>query len=70
MKITFLDGNIREYPVNTTGLDIAKSISDGLVRNAVGVLIDGNQYDLLTPISTDCQLKILTFDDEEGKDIY
>jgi threonyl-tRNA synthetase len=70
MKITFIDGNIREYPDGTTGLDIAKSISDGLARNAVGALIDGIQYDLTRPITADCQLKILTFDDEEGKDIY
>jgi len=70
MKITFPDNNIREYPEKTTGLDIAKSISDGLARNSIGILIDGNTYDLNRPITTDCHLKILTFDDEEGKEIY
>ena len=70
MNITFLDGSIREYPVNTTGAEIAKSISDGLYRNAVGVLIDGCTYDLNRPITKDCNLKILTFDDDEGKEIF
>ena len=70
MKITFPDGNIREFPDNSTGIDIAKSISEGLARNAVGILMNGEQFDLNRPITTDCQLKILTFEDEEGKQIY
>ncbi|MCL2038957.1 MAG: threonine--tRNA ligase [Bacteroidetes bacterium] len=70
MKITFPDGNIKEYPDNSTGLDIAKSISEGLARNAVGVLVNGEGYDLNRPINADCNLRILTFDNEEGKQIY
>jgi threonyl-tRNA synthetase len=70
MKITFPDGNIREYPENSTGFEIAKSISEGLARNAVGVLVNNEPFDLNRPIPTDCELKILTFDDEEGKQIY
>ncbi len=70
IKITFPDGNIREYTVNSTGLDIAKSISDGLARNALGVLLNGVPYDLNRPITQDANLKILTFNDEEGKEIY
>jgi threonyl-tRNA synthetase len=70
MKITFPDGNIKEFPENSTGYDIAKSISEGLARNAVGVLMNDEVYDLNRPIYTDCNLRILTFDDEEGKQIY
>ena len=70
MKITFPDGNIREYPDNSTGLDIAKSISEGLARNSVGILVNGEIFDLNRPISADCDLRILTFDDEQGKQIY
>ncbi len=70
MKITFPDGNVREYPVNTTGYEIAQSISEGLARNAVGILLNDDKYDLMRPISEDANMKILTFDDEEGKDIY
>lgn len=71
MEVKFPDGNVREFPNNSTGLEIAKSISEGLARNAVGILLNGVQYDLTRPIKDDnCELKILTFDDEEGKDIY
>ena len=70
MKITFPDGHTREYPDNSTGLDIAKSISEGLARNSVGILLNGEVYDLMRPISGDATIKILTFDDEEGKEIY
>lgn len=70
MKITFPDGHTREYPDNSTGLDIAKSISEGLARNSVGILLNGEICDLMRPISGDATVKILTFDDEEGKEIY
>jgi threonyl-tRNA synthetase len=70
MKIKFPDGNIREFTLGMSGLDIAKSISEGLARNAVGVLVNGSSYDLGRPINEDCELKILTFDDDEGKGIY
>ena len=70
MKITFPDGNIKEYPENITGLDIAKSISEGLAKNSLGVLVNDEIYDLTRPISKDCNLRILTFDDKEGKQIY
>ena len=67
MKITFPDGNVREYPSNSTGLEIAKSISEGLARNALGILLNGSVYDLNRPIKEDAEVKILTFDDDEGK---
>ena len=70
MKITFPDGNVREYPSNSTGLEIAKSISEGLARNALGILLNGSVYDLNRPIKEDAEVKILTFDDDEGKEIY
>lgn len=74
MNIKFPDGTVKEFPENSTGYDIAKSISEGLARNAVGILLNGIQYDLSHPItsaeSSNAELKILTFDDEEGKEIY
>lgn len=70
MKITFPDGKINEYPSGVTGLEIAKSISEGLARNAVGLLLDGESFDLMRPILNDCNIRILTFDDEAGKQIY
>ena len=70
MKLTFLDGTQRDFPEGITGFEVAKSLSDGLSRAAVGVLLDGIQFDLNHKILSDCEIKILTFDDPEGKDIY
>ncbi len=70
MKITFPDGNVKEYPKGTTGYEIAESISKGLVREALGVFVNGRKYDLSTPIHEDGEIKIVTFKDPEGKEIY
>ena len=35
VKVTLKDGSIREYPVNTTLIEIAKDISPGLARVAL-----------------------------------
>jgi len=70
MKISFPDGNIREYENGKSGFDIANSISEGLARNALGVMYNGNILELNAPISEDGEIKILTFDSEEGKQMY
>ena len=70
MKITFPDGAIREYPESTTGMQIAKSISEGLARNVLGVFVNGAKYDLSRSINEDSLVKFVTFDDDEGKEIY
>lgn len=70
MKITLPDNSIREYENGTTGLEIAKSISEGLARVAVGIYIDNNPYDLSRPINNDSSIKIVTFEQNEGKQIY
>jgi len=70
MKITLPNGDIREYAEGTTGMEIAMSIAEGLARNALGIFVNDEKYDLSTPINNDARIKIVTFDDEEGKEIY
>jgi len=70
MKITFPDGNVKEFENGTTGLDIAKSISEGLARNSVGILVNEKQFELSTPVEEDAKISILTFNDELGKQIF
>lgn len=70
MKISFPDGNQRDYPDSTSGLEIARSISEGLARNAVGIFVNEKKYDLTRPISEDANVKIVTFDSDEGKEIF
>jgi len=70
MNITFPDGNVRQFEAGITGLEIAKSISEGLARNALGVIVNGIAYDVSRPIIEDASLRIITWNDDEGKEIF
>ncbi len=70
MNITLPNGEVREYPLGCSGMEIAMSISQGLAREAVGILVNDKKYDLSRPINEDAHIKILTFDSPEGKEIY
>jgi threonyl-tRNA synthetase len=67
IKITFPDGNVREYPQGTTALDIAKSISEGLARKVLSARVNGKVWDATRPIKEDATLILLTWDDADGK---
>lgn len=69
-RITLPDGSARDYPDGSSGLDIARSISGRLGKEAVGVFVDDIPYDLTRPIESDAHIRIVTFDDDEGKAIY
>ena len=66
MKITLKDGSSKEYAQSMSVIDIAKDISEGLARVATAGEVDGEVVDLRTVIDKDCELNILTFNDEKG----
>lgn len=70
MKISFPDGAVREYEQGASALDIAKSISEGLARKVLAANVNGQVWDLTRPINTDSTLKLLTWDDAEGKNTF
>lgn len=70
MKITLKDGSVREYENGMAAIDIANDISEGLARMATAVEVDGEVMDLRTVIDKDCELGILTFQDEKGKGAF
>ncbi len=70
IKIKFPDGSIKEFPAGITGVEIAKSISHKLAEEALAIKINGKIKELYTPINQDAEIKILTFDDDEGKEVY
>ncbi|TAH27282.1 MAG: threonine--tRNA ligase [Cytophagales bacterium] len=70
IKITLPDGSIREYPVGTTALNIALSISEGLARNVLAAKVNNEVWDAQRPISNDSTLQLLTWNDTEGKATY
>ena len=66
MKITLVDGSVREYSEKKMAFDIAMDISEGLGRAACAAEIDGKVCDLRTIIDKDCTLRIFTAKDPEG----
>ena len=67
IKVTLKDGVVKEYENAISVLDIAKSISEGLARNACCGIVDGETQDLRFVVDKDSEVSICTFDDEEGK---
>jgi threonyl-tRNA synthetase len=67
IKISLPDGSIREYPAGVTGLEIAKSISEGLARVSLAIEVNGEIRDLSRAIESDASIKILTWNDKGGK---
>ncbi len=70
IKITFPDGNVREYPQGVTGLDVAKSISERLAREVLSVTVNGEIWDLTRPITTNTTFRLHKWDDEQGKHAF
>ena len=66
MKITLKDGSVKEYEAGIRVIDIAKDLSEGLARAACAGEIGGETVDLRTPVERDCELNILTANDNEG----
>jgi len=70
IKITFPDGNIREYEQGASALDIARSISEGLARKVLAAEVNGQVVDAFRPLNTDASLKLLTWEDTGGKSTF
>jgi threonyl-tRNA synthetase len=67
ISLTFPDGTIKKYPKNSTGLDVAESISKGLARNALSITLGNDILDLDAPITRDDHIQINTWDSEDGQ---
>lgn len=70
IKITLPDGSVRTYQSGITALEIAKSISEGLARKVLAASVNNEVWDATRPITTDASLKLLTWDDTDGKSTF
>ncbi|MGM0613373.1 MAG: TGS domain-containing protein, partial [Bacteroidota bacterium] len=68
INISLPDNSVKQYPEGITSLDIAKDISEGLARNVLAAKVNGEVIDALQPIHHDAEVKLLTWDDPEGRD--
>lgn len=69
IKITFLDGQVKEFEDGITPASIAQSISSGLRKKSVAAKVNGEMYDLTRPIEEDASLELITNDSEEAFEI-
>jgi len=67
ITITLPDGSMREVESGTTPMQVAMSISEGLARNVLAAVVDGAVVDATRPINNNATLKLLTWNDDDGK---
>lgn len=71
IKVTLPDGRVMDGESwRTTPIQIAEKISKGLAENTVIAKVNEELWDLDRPLEGDCNLKLLKFDDEEGKYVF
>ncbi|MUP44125.1 threonine--tRNA ligase [Gramella sp. BOM4] len=70
IKITLPDGSIKEFEKGSTPIDVANSISQGLARNVISAKFNGKTVETTTPLTTDGDLVLFTWNDEEGKKAF
>jgi threonyl-tRNA synthetase len=70
ISLTLPDGSVRHYPKGITGNDVAKSIGNKLFEAALGIKLNGKLRDLNLPIEEDGTIEIITFDSDEGRELY
>ena len=70
INITLPDGSVRQYEKGVSSMDVAKSISEGLARKVLAATVNGNIWDAIRPINDDASLKLLTWNDAEGKNTF
>jgi threonyl-tRNA synthetase len=70
VELTFPDGSKKTYDAGVTSLQVALDISEGLARAALAIQFNGNMIDMTTPLTTDGNLRIITFKDPEGVELF
>lgn len=67
IDITLPDGTVRQFEQGVTGMDVARSISEGLARNVLAAEVNGEVWDAHRAIESDAHIKLLTWQDDSGK---
>ncbi|MDD5795789.1 MAG: threonine--tRNA ligase [Oscillospiraceae bacterium] len=70
ISVELKGGAVKEFNENTTAAEVAKSIGMGLYKSLCCCKINGEVADVRTPLTKDCKLELLTFDDPDGKKAF
>ena len=66
IKVMLKGDVVKEFDAGITPMEIAKSLGAGLYKACCAAHVDGVLTDLRTPLTKDCKLELLTFDDKDG----
>ena len=70
MKISFPDGNVKEFEEGIQLLDVAKSISEGFARSIVGAEYNGQLMGLQEKVYEDGQVNFFKYDSDQAKQLF
>lgn len=70
INITLPDGSVKTLDKGATGMDVALSISEGLARNVLAAEVNGDVWDANRPITEDAEVKLLTWQNDDGKSTF
>ncbi len=78
INVTFPDGSVKTYESGVTAYGIAQGISPKLASEVLAAEVEfegeaagkGMIYDLDRPIVKDCSIRLLKWDDDEGKHVF
>lgn len=66
IKVTLLDGSVKEFEAGSSLLEIAKGLSQKLGKSALLAKVDGVNKDLSDTLDHDAKVEFVTPDSEEG----
>ena len=70
IKITFPDGNVKEFAKGTTAYQVAESISPRLAADCLAASVNGATVDMTRAIDEDATIKFYKWEDAEGKHAF
>ena len=70
IDITFPDGSIRQYAEGVTPLQVAESISPRFAADVLAAKVNGVEWDIARPISTNAGIELFKWDSPEGKHAF
>ena len=59
LNVTLPDGSVRQVAIGSNAMSVAQSISEGLARNVLAAVVNGEIWDSRRPFTSDCTLKLL-----------
>jgi threonyl-tRNA synthetase len=70
IAITLPDGSVKQYQKDTTPMEVAISISEGLARNVISASYNDKIVEVSTPLKEDGNLVLYTWSDNNGKKAF